>query len=212
MATTTTTWLIAAGCVAVWVLAAIQPLDPPAWALEQVATLLALGVLWWTAPRVRYSRSAIVNIAVLFCVHTIGTHYTYSLTPYDAWSEAVTGVTVNEIFGWQRNHYDRFVHFVYGLCMVLPLRQAFGALLRVRPAVSSALALTAVMATSAAYELMEWGAVAVFGGGLGVAYLGTQGDPWDAQADMALAALGWGIGAALRLLVEYSRRFAPRTD
>jgi putative membrane protein len=52
------------------------------------------------------------------------------------------------------------------------------------------------MSSSASYELIEWGAAVVFGGDLGIAYVGAQGDPWDAQKDMSLAALGAMLATA----------------
>ena len=120
----------------------------------------------------------------------MGAHYTYSLVPYDAWVEALTGRTLSSLTGWERNHFDRLVHFSYGLLLAYPAREVFLRVADVRGFWGYYLPLDVVMATSMLYELIEWGAASVFGGDLGVAYLGTQGDPWDAQKDMALATAG----------------------
>ena len=124
------------------------------------------------------------------CLHTIGAHYTYSLVPYDAWCEALTGRTLASFTGWERNHFDRLVHFSYGLLLAYPAREIFLRVADVRGFWGYFLPLDVVMATSMLYELIEWGAASLFGGELGAAYLGTQGDPWDAHKDMALATLG----------------------
>ena len=90
----------------------------------------------------------------------------------------------------ERNHYDRLVHFLFGLLLAVPIREIFLRIVQVRGFWSYYLPLDVAMAFSMLYELIEWAAALVFGGELGVAYLGTQGDPWDAQKDMGLATLG----------------------
>ena len=62
---------------------------------------------------------------MFLCLHTIGSHYTYSLVPYDAWAEKVCGRTLNSVFGFDRNHYDRLVHFSFGFLMAYPIRELF---------------------------------------------------------------------------------------
>ena len=99
--------------------------------------------------------------------------------------------------GWQRNHFDRFAHFVYGLLMAYPVREIFLRLADVRGFWGYFLPLDLTLSTSAIFELLEWAAVGVFGGNLGIAYLGTQGDIWDAHKDMALA----GAGALIAILI-----------
>ena len=110
--------------------------------------------------------------------------------PYDDWVAAVTGRTLSSVTGWQRNHFDRLVHFSYGLLLAYPAREVFLRVADVRGFWGYYLPLDVVMATSMLYELIEWGAAMALGGDLGTAYLGTQGDPWDAQKDMALATAG----------------------
>ena len=143
------------------------------------------------------SRVSYTLIFLFLCLHTVGAHYTYSLVPYDAWFEALTGRTLSSLTGWERNHFDRLVHFSYGLLLAYPAREVFLRVADVRGFWGYFLPLDVVMATSMLYELIEWGAASLFGGDLGTAYLGTQGDPWDAQKDMALATLG----AVLAMLV-----------
>jgi putative membrane protein len=124
------------------------------------------------------------------CLHTDGAHYTYSEVPYDAAWSALTGSTLNEHFGWTRNHFDRVVHLAYGLLLAYPIRELFLRVAGARGFWGYFLPLDLTMSTSMLYELIEWGAAAVLGGDLGAAYLGSQGDVWDAHKDMALASLG----------------------
>lgn len=199
-------WFVAL-CAGVWVVCAIHPHDRQTWLLEQIATALAIATLAGIRG-VRWSVTSLGGLALLFVVHTVGTHYTYSLTPYDAWLQAATGLSAADLFGWERNHYDRFVHFLWGLCITLPayefLRQRLG-LTRVA---ASHVSLHIVLSTSAIYELLEWSAAVVFGEG-GTAYLGTQGDPWDAQADIAISIAGWTVCTAVHLAAHTWRKRSP---
>jgi putative membrane protein len=189
---------------------AISPYDRSTWALENALAVLAVVVLVSTRRVLPLSRVSYTLIFVFLCVHEIGAHYTYSLVPYDDWAEALTGTTVSELFGWERNHYDRLVHLAYGLLLAYPVREVFLRVAEVRGFWGYYLPLDVMMATSVLYELIEWGAAMLFGGELGTAYLGTQGDPWDAQQDMALAALGALVAmlATAAINRRYQRDFA----
>ena len=94
------------------------------------------------------------------------------------------------LVGWERNNFDRVVHFCYGLLLAYPIREVFLRVASLRGFWGYFFPLDITMSTSMLYELIEWGAAAIFGGDLGQAYLGTQGDVWDAHKDMALASLG----------------------
>lgn len=177
-------------CGVVWVWSAIAPYDAATWRMEQIASLFMVGLLLLLRRTVTFSLPSMLGIAALFCIHTVGTHYTYSLTPYNDWSTALFGSSINDWFQWTRNHYDRFVHLAYGLCLTLPISEALTQKLKLQGGPSHFLSVQLVLSTSALYELMEWSAAIVFGGDVGTAYLGTQGDVWDAQADIALAMAG----------------------
>lgn len=179
------------------VLLGIAPHDRADWLLENSLLFAVLGVLLATHKALPLSRISYTLLFLFFCLHTVGAHYTYSLVPYDDWFEALTGRTLSSLTGWDRNHYDRLVHFAYGLLLAYPAREVFLRVADVRGFWGYFLPLDVVMATSMLYELIEWAAASAFGGDLGAAYLGTQGDPWDAQKDMALATLG----AILAMLV-----------
>jgi putative membrane protein len=98
--------------------------------------------------------------------------------------------------------FDRLVHFSYGLLLAYPIREMFLRIGNVRGFWGYFLPLDLTMSTSMLYELIEWGAAEYFGGDLGMAYLGTQGDVWDAHKDMALASLGALIAMLITVLVN----------
>lgn len=184
--------------VLAWLLAAWQPLFPADWALENVLSLLTA---WWLLRRHR--RQPLTNAAyTLLCAfgiaHEIGSHYTYAEVPYDEWSRALLGVSVNEVFGWARNHYDRLVHLLFGLLCYRPLRELLAP--AVVPRAAWAAPIAAVACVSMLYEQIEMLAALLFGGDLGQAYLGTQGDVWDAQKDSSMALSGALLAATIARL------------
>jgi len=196
--------------IVISVLLAISPHDRADWALENGLLVIGVGVLVATRRSLPLSRITYTLIFLFLCLHSVGAHYTYSEVPYDDWFGALTGRTLSSITGADRNHYDRLVHFAYGLLLAYPVREIFLRVADVRGFWGYYLPLDVTMATSMLYELIEWGAAELLGGDLGVAYLGSQGDPWDAQKDMALAT----VGAILAMLVtaalnwRYQRDFA----
>ena len=200
---------------AVWWLAlAIHPSDRSDWLLENALSVAGVSALAALHRRLPFSRVSYTLIFVFLCLHTVGAHYTYSEVPYDAWFEQLTGRTLNSLVGWQRNNFDRVVHFAYGLLLAYPVREVFLRVADARGFWGYFLPLDVTMSTSMLYELIEWGAAAVFGGDLGQSYLGTQGDVWDAHKDMALASLGalaaMGITAVInwRFQRDFSREWA----
>ncbi|MHC5002958.1 MAG: DUF2238 domain-containing protein [Planctomycetota bacterium] len=195
--------LVLAGLYALlFAVTAIAPRDRQTWLLENAVALVCVAALVLISRRLPLSRISYTLIFVFLCLHTVGAHYTYSEVPYDEWMEALTGRTVSDLLGWERNHFDRFVHFCYGLLLAYPVRELFMRVAEARGFWSYFLPLEMVMSTSLLYELVEWAAAEVFGGEMGIHYLGTQGDEWDAQKDMALATLGAVIAMTTVALVN----------
>lgn len=180
----------------------IAPLYRSDWALENALGVAAVLGLVFSARRFPLSKISYSSIFVLLMLHTLGAHYTYSEVPYDDWFRAVTGHGLNELFGFERNHFDRLVHFTYGLLIAYPIRELFVRIAAARGFWGYALPLDVIMSTSMLYELLEWAAAEVVGGDLGQAYLGTQGDEWDAHKDMALATLGAIIALSITALIH----------
>ena len=197
-----------------WVALAIHPWHRSDWMLENALAVAAVALLAVFQRRLSFSRLSYTLIFVFLCLHEVGAHYTYSEVPYDAWFAKLTGRTFNSLVGWQWNNFDRVVHFAYGLLLAYPVREIFLRVVNVRGFWGYFLPLDLMMSTSMLYELVEWGASEAFGGDLGQAYLGTQGDVWDSHKDMAMASLGalisMSVTAAInwRLQRDFAREWA----
>ena len=190
-----------------WLALAIDPLDRQDWLLENALLVVAVALLAVTYRPFPLSRISYTLIFVFLCLHTLGAHYTYAEVPYDRWWASLTGATFNEWVGWERNNFDRVVHFSYGLLLAYPIRELFLRVAGVRGFWGYFLPLDLTMSTSALFELIEWCVAEVVAGDLGAAYLGTQGDIWDAHKDMALASLGALVAmSATAFLNSRSRR------
>ncbi len=169
---------------------AIAPTDRKDWLLENVLVVLFVVALYGSYRKLMLSRISYLLIFLFLSLHLVGAHYTYAQVPYDRWFESLAGRTFNSLVGWERNNFDRVVHFCYGLLLAYPIREVFQRVVKLRGFWGYFFPLDITMSTSMLYELIEWGAAAAFGGDLGQAYLGTQGDVWDAHKDMAFASLG----------------------
>lgn len=191
----------------------IAPLYRHDWMLENVLTLVAVLLLWSTSQAFPLSRLSYTLIFLFLALHEVGSHYTYAEVPYDQWWHAVFGYSLNEALGFERNHFDRLVHFLYGLLLAYPVREMFIRVADLKGFWSYFLPLDLTMSTSMLYELVEWVVAVGFGGELGMAYLGTQGDVWDAHKDMALAsggallAMGLTVGINLWLQRDFAREW-----
>ena len=196
-----------AGILAVlWAALAFHPFDRSDWWLENALTFIGITVLVVTHRAFPLSKVSYTTLFVFFCLHTIGAHWTYAEVPYDEAWRGLTGHSLDDALGWERNNYDRVVHFAYGLLLAYPIREVFLRIANVRGFWGYFLPLDLTMSSSMLYELIEWGAALVVGGDLGQAYLGTQGDEWDAHKDMALASLGalisMGVVAGINIFLQ----------
>ena len=186
-----------------WLPLAFNPFDRSDWLLENALLFLAIMLLAATGRPFPLSRTSYTLIFVFLCLHTIGAHFTYAEVPYDAWFRQTLGFSIDALFGWERNNFDRVVHFAYGLLLAYPIRELFLRVVAVKGFWGYFLPLDLTMSSSALYEMIEWVAAVLFGGDLGVAFLGTQGDPWDVQKDMALASLGALLAMCATAVVNY---------
>lgn len=193
---------------AVWWLAwAYKPWYFSDWVIENLLTVSFMALLFFTRKKFPLSKVSYTVIFIFLCLHTVGAHHTYAEVPYENWFNAL-GVSVQQIFGFTRNHFDRFVHFHFGFLLVYPMRELFMRIAGTRGAWSYYLPVELIMALSMLYELIEWAVAMLVGGDLGMAYLGTQGDIWDAHWDMALATLG----AILGMLIVAGINFKYQRD
>jgi putative membrane protein len=174
-----------------WILLSINVAHFQDWILENVLTVPFALLILLTHKWFRLSNISYGLIFAYMVLHIIGTHYTYSEVPFGFWLQGLLGLS--------RNHYDRIVHFSFGLLMAYPLREVAIRIGNVRGFWGLYVPVEFVLAFSAIYEIIEWLIAVMFGGDLGVAYLGTQGDEWDAIKDMALA----GVGSVIAMSIVF---------
>jgi len=167
---------------AVWIVTAIAPLDRHDWFLENLLVFGLVAVLVATYRVFPLSDLSYLLITAFMTLHAVGAHYTYSEVPLGFWAR--------DTFGFARNPFDRVVHFSFGLLMAYPIREVFLRVANARRFWAYYLPLDVTLAFSALYEIVEMVIASLVAPGTGDAWLGTQGDVWDAQKDMGLAALG----------------------
>jgi putative membrane protein len=184
--------------VLLWAITAIKPLYPRDWLLENLLVFIYGVLLVITYRRFAFSNLSYALFTVFLSLHLVGAHYTYAETPFGFW--------LKDLFGLQRNHYDRIVHFSFGLLIAYPFRELLLRAARLRVSWSYVLAVSVVLAFSNAYEIVEAVTADIVSPELGAAYLGTQGDEWDAQKDSLMAF----TGAVLAMTITWiGARAAP---
>ncbi|MET0389253.1 MAG: DUF2238 domain-containing protein [Polyangiales bacterium] len=178
--------------VVLFVALGIDPHDRAVWWAENIPIVAITGILVGLYMRgLRLSNTAYALMSVLLFLHTIGGHFTFERVPFD-W--------FNDAFGWKRNQYDRVAHFsvgfyAYGIAEALERRERVSG--RV---IASVFGVFAIGTVAAVYEIIEWIYAAVAGGNAGAAFLGSQGDIWDAQKDM-LADIAGAITVAVAYII-----------
>jgi putative membrane protein len=190
---------LVAACAALLAVSLISPNYPHEQWLQHPPTVFALAALLWAARKEWFSNAAMTCLIAFIALHIVGARWIYSYVPYERWSDAIVGSGPYEWFGWTRNHYDRLVHVAFGALFVPPLIEVamrFGGL---RLGGAMVIALLMIASVSAVYEVFEWLLAMVAAPEYAEAYNGQQGDPWDAQKDMALALAG-GVAAAVLII------------
>ncbi len=177
----------------VWLALAINPKYPEDWLLENVLVFVLFPTILWLDKKYGFSLLSVILLLVFSLFHAVGAHYTYAEMPH---FDAVT-----EFFGFERNHFDRLVHFLYGLLLFRPLLEIVKTYTHSGGA-ALFFTFTLVVTFASIYEILEWLAVIIFQPDLGVAFLGTQGDVWDAQQDTLMAI----IGALINIVLFYPKR------
>jgi len=167
---------------------ALYPYNRDVWLAENLPIVAIVAVLATTWRWFRFSAAAYLMMAVLVFLHTLGGHFTFERVPFD-W--------VTQLFGFERNHFDRVAHFSVGF-YAYPAAEL---LLRRRWVNSKAVLflfpLFLILSVASLYEIIEWLYAAMSDPTAGSAFLGSQGDAWDAQKDM----LADGLGAVAALAV-----------
>ena len=146
---------------------AIAPWHRADWALENALVVAFVVAVAFSYKRLTLSRVSYTLIFIFLCLHEIGAHYTYAEVPYNEWFKSLSGTTLDNLVGWERNNFDRVIHFAYGLLLAYPVREVFWRVASARGFWSYFLPLDLTMSTSMMFELFEWAAAEAFGGELG---------------------------------------------
>jgi putative membrane protein len=181
--------ILLVGYILLFIGTAISPYDRATWYAENIPiVLIVISLVVLYARGVVFSPAAYILMSVLIYLHTIGGHYTFERVPF-GW--------VTNLFGFERNHYDRIAHFSVGF-YAFAIAEALVRAKAVRSRVVLFLfPIFSIAFVAMGYELIEWWYAAAEGGASGAAFLGSQGDVWDAQKDMladtlgAIAATSW---------------------
>lgn len=181
-----------------WIYTLVTTSDGANWITENILTVLFLGVMVWGYPRFRFSDLSYTAMFVFLMLHIFGAQHTYAEAPVGFW--------LRDVFGLERNPYDRIVHYSFGLLMAYPMRDYFINKMEWPSWVCWVLPVEITLSFSGMYEIIEYGVADIFFPDVGVAYLGTQGDPWDAQKDMILAFTGAITSMVLTAVIGRLRR------
>ncbi|MEZ8106016.1 DUF2238 domain-containing protein [Vibrio cortegadensis] len=158
----------------IFIFSAYSPHSRAVWFAEIIPALGILGVIFWASTKLTFSRTAYFLMFIWLGLHTIGAKYTFSEVPFD-W--------FNQLIGSERNNFDRIAHFSIGF-YAYPIAEYLIRKKLCQPILAGLFGLFAMMAVAAGYEIIEWWYAALAGGEEGIAFLGSQGDIWDAQKDM----------------------------
>ncbi|MDQ3186438.1 MAG: DUF2238 domain-containing protein [Pseudomonadota bacterium] len=182
--------------VIIWIIAAVEPVKRSDWLLENLLVFVSVPTLIFIYRRLPLSDSAYVLIFLFLVMHATGAHYTYAKVPLGDW--------LKETFHLERNHFDRVVHFSFGV-MAYPVQEVLIRITRMRGFWALLVPAAIVVSSSGAFEIIEAIIAMLVNPDLGAAYLGTQGDVWDAQKDMALAILGSALAMSFGRRRAYKR-------
>jgi len=178
-----------------FVILGIAPVSRDVWVAEVIPVVIVFALLVITFKEFRFSNVSYALMAFWLFWHTVGGHYTFAHVPF-GW--------ITDLFGFERNHFDRIGHFsvgfyAYPLAELATRKRWCGAVL------AGFLGVFFIMSIAAGYEIVEWWFAEVVGGGAGIEFLGSQGDVWDAQKDMLADTLGALFTIALFWLIRPDR-------
>lgn len=156
--------------------------DRANWWLENLLTFLTLMIMIPNYKRFQFSDLSYLLVWIFLCLHVYGAMYTYAENPFGYW--------LKDVLSQDRNHYDRIVHFGFGFLLAYPMREICLNALKYPRGLAWFIPIETALALGGLYEIIEWLVADLFFVEQGVAYLGTQGDPWDAQKDILLAFIG----------------------
>jgi len=187
-------WLLLFSFFCIWTNSLIGTTDINNWIIENTLTVLFLFFIFFSYKKYQFSDLSYLLMCIYLCMHVYGSKYTYAENHFGYWLKAYTHSS--------RNYYDRIVHFSFGFLLAYPMRELFLKWLKYPKIVAWVLPIEITLSISALYELIEWAVADVFFKSQGDAYLGTQGDIWDAQKDIFMAFLGAILATTIVSLIK----------
>ncbi len=187
-------WFLVIAFVIAWAWAAYHPIFPHDWLLENYLVFIFVPIILISGYYFKLSNVSYTLITLFMILHVIGSHYTYARVPF--------GDTLQHWLGSSRNMYDRLVHFSFGFLLAYPMREIFVRITKAKGFWGFYLPLDIVLSFSALYEIIEWWTARNVSPEAGIAFLGAQGDIWDAQKDMLAAGIGALIAMVIILIIN----------
>lgn len=197
---------IVAAVIVFTIITCINPVYPEEQYLQHIGTALLVLLMLFDIRKNFLGKVSFIGLALFTALHIIGARYIYSYVPYDEFAQRLCGVSINELLGTTRNHYDRFVHFSFGLLMMPMFSQVAEKKMKCTKGIAIVVAWMLIQTGSMIYELFEWLLTIVMSPEAADNYNGQQGDMWDAQKDMALALLGSSVTATLMLITKKQQK------
>ena len=185
--------ILAAFITALFVWSGIEPYSRAVWYAEVLPVFIIFSLLVFTYRKFQFSDLAYLCMSCWLILHLIGAHYTFERVPFE-WGNRLLSPWLGEA----RNHFDRVAHYVIGFYSY-PMAEFLLRRKRCTPFVAGFFSLFFIMSVAASYEIIEWQYAVIAGGDEGIAFLGSQGDIWDAQKDI----LADTLGALTALLLFY---------
>ncbi|CAC9496079.1 Putative sodium-glucose/galactose cotransporter [uncultured Gammaproteobacteria bacterium] len=187
-----------------FIILAINPYDRVTWWAENIPVLIVVGLLLLTYSRFKFSNFSYFLMTLFLCYHTVGGYYTFELVPFDWGNQLLSKLELDFILPEGRNNFDRLGHFLVGVfaypVVEISLRKKWVA----NKGVAFVFAVFALGFWAASYEVIEMYYAVLEGGKSGAAFLGSQGDIWDAQKDILMDIVG---GCVFGLLALFSQRY-----
>lgn len=182
-------------------LLAVHPYDRATWWAENIPVLVAVGLLAVSYRWFQFSNIAYGLMALFLCYHTVGGHYTFALTPFYWGDQFLGSLDMGFLFPDGRNNFDRVGHFLVGVFAYPVAELAYRKRWVSSITMAVVLGIFALGFWGAVYEVIEMAFAVLYGGDAGTAFLGSQGDEWDAQKDMLMDILGALCVSVLFVLV-----------
>lgn len=180
----------------------VSPIYPREQTLQHIPTVIAVCFLAFDCRRHFLTWPAFCCVITFFWLHIFGARWIYSAVPYDEWLAGAFGFTLREVLGFQRNHYDRVVHFAFGWLFLIASASMLEKSISEKVWQRLFLSFCVVTALSGFYEVFEWFLTIVMSPHDADAYNGQQGDPWDAQKDIGIAMVGSLMAIPALLMIQ----------